>query len=136
MPLNVSRRQDRLVMAGDIRAIVKAPWTIEDEELEGTRELWVKLKGPRGLQITIDLDGDSKQQREGVFVLAWHIAADSDARLNPSMMVGCNPYHFRKLTEVAYSFEALLRRLQVVMTLAANGSAFQSDITERSEVRA
>lgn len=123
--LNVSRRQDRLVMAGDIRALVKGPhWTYEDEELPDTRELWVKLKGPRGLSITIDLDGDQRQQRQGCFVLSWHGVREPH-KLAPGFAPSVNPFHWHKATDVCDSFQELLQVLRIRMAAAVDGSAFQ-----------
>lgn len=141
--LNVSRRQDRLVMAGDIRAIVSRGWTITDEEKEGTRELWIELKGPRGLSLTIDLDGDSRQQRQGTFVLSWHIdglwervgddwrtaemrpGPNADVSLSRSFAPSVNQFHWHKATDVCEGFDDLLRTLKVRMASAVDGTAFQ-----------
>jgi hypothetical protein len=122
---NVARATDRASMARAIENLARDGWTIErDSTMTRERAIWLHLQGPRGLGLTIDLDGGQGQQREGVYILAWNIRG-SEAKLNPEVMHGCNPYHFRKLTEVVYSFDQLLERVAQRMAQACNGSGFQ-----------
>lgn len=123
MALSVSRLNDRRTMAGDIRALVRAPWTYTDEEM-GPREIWVTLKGPRGLSLTIDLDGDSRQQRQGTFVLSWH-GVQAPYKLARSFAPSVNECHWHKATDVCEGFDELLRTIRTRMAAAVDGSAFQ-----------
>lgn len=134
-------------MAGDIRALIKSPWTVEDgESPDGGRSLWLKLKGPRGLSLTIDLDGASRQQRQGTFVLSWHIEGiwaregadwqtarmvpgpNADVRLARSFAPMVNECHWHKATDVCEGFDDVLRVLRVRMASAVDGTAFQTPV--------
>ena len=124
--LSATRAKDREVMARLIEEVAApfAPtWECSREE-EIPREICVRLKGPRGLSLTIDLDGDSMLSREGTFVLSWYGVQDP-YKLALSFTPDVNPYHFHKATDVCYSFDVLLRVLKRRLQSAADGSAFQ-----------
>lgn len=124
--LSVSRAKDRALMAEQIASLARslgAEATIKSAPL-GDRDLWVNVQTTRGLCLTVSLDGDSRQCRDGTFVLPWYIALKSDALLDPSFG-NVNPYHFGKATQVAYSFPALLTNLECGLTKARDGSAFK-----------
>lgn len=125
--LNVSRAADREQMAMAILELMKLEtgWTAA-VELMGNREVWVSLKGPRGLSLTIDLDGDSRQQRQGTFVLSWH-GVRKPHKLARSFAPSVNEYHWHKATDICEGFDDVLATLQTRMASAVDGSAFQSE---------
>lgn len=136
MTLSVARAKDRETMAGIIEAVVRnCGCAIDrDELMTRDREIWLRIVGPRGLAVTVDLDGGSRQQREGVFVLAWGIfeGPDRSARLTDAF--GCaaggsvNPHHRAKCTAVSYSFTAMVANIIAALTCANHGTAFENAI--------
>lgn len=102
-----------------------------DDVLTRDREIWLRIVGPLGLSVTVDLDGDSKQEREGVFVLAWHFehSAPCEVRLTAAFggVAGgsVNAVHGRKCTGVTYSFRQTCESVAQCLKLAKDGSAFE-----------
>jgi len=90
----------------------------------GARAVWVTIRAPRGLCLTLDFDGDSSQP--DMHVMSWHMATDVDTCLSDAFTaVGdINNYHYRKATTVAYGFNHLLNALSRGLALAATGAAF------------
>lgn len=123
-PLNVSRKQDREAMAAVLESldIGRPDWTATREDFPG-RETWVHFAGPRGLALTIDLDGDSRQQRQGTFVLSW-VMRGGQAKLARSFG-DVNPFHFHKATDICEGWLHMLATIQKRMDAASDGSAFQ-----------
>lgn len=144
--LSVTRADDREQMAQRIEAIVRlSSATVErDELMTRGRELWLHIHAPRGLGVTIDLDGDSQQQREGVFVLSWHMGMRGESRLSDAfgLAVGgtVNPHHRQKATGVTYSFDATCEVIAKALALADSAEAFErphraTDAEIREELR-
>lgn len=129
MSLNVARKADREIMAQRLNKLVLdagfATWP-EDPALLGPREFMLHIAAD-DLRLSVDFDGDSRQQREGVWVLAWHIASNSDAKMTEAFASAAgadvNPFHRRKCTSVAYGFEALLAQVAAVLELVREGKA-------------
>lgn len=130
--LSVSRAKDREAMALRLEHIVKQTRSdvSRDTEFASAREIKLRISAPRGLAVTIDLDGESRQQREGVFVLAWGIfeGADRSARLSDEFGRAANgpvnAHHRTKCTAVNYSFEALCDNVERALAFADDGRAF------------
>lgn len=125
--LSVSRMKDRMLMAEQIMNLSREGWTIEiDKDLSNSHEIWLRLSGPKGLSLAIDLDGKSNQQKENVFVLSWYFdGPDNDAKLNPLVWTDVNRCYFHKATDVVYSFDDLLSVVELRMNQANDGTAFQ-----------
>jgi len=128
--LNVARAADRETMARQVEALVAKyrAWTCErDDVIDGTegRELWLNLSGPHGLKLTLDLDGDSHQQRQGTFVLSWH-GVDADVRLAPTFAPSVNTFHWHKATDVCEGWADVLAVLARRLQSACDGSAFST----------
>lgn len=126
--LNVSRAKDRSTMLEAIAGCLCAGWTIViDELMTRDRKVWIHLHGPRGLSLTIVLDGDSNLQREGCFVLSWHFRGPdygAGTKLNPTVWASVNQCHFHKATDIAYGFDSLLSVVRRRMSQANDGTAF------------
>lgn len=130
--LSVSRTKDREAMALRLERIVKQTRATicRDTEFASAREIKLRISAPRGLAVTIDLDGDSRQQREGVFVMAWGIfeGQDRSARLSDEFGRAAggpvNASHRSKCTAVSYSFESLCMNVEHALSLADDESAF------------
>jgi hypothetical protein len=129
--LSVARAKDRETMAARLEAIAVKTGAeiVRDVIMTHGRAIWLHVSTPRGLDVTIDLDGDSGQMREGTFVLAWHMGLRSDDRLTDAF--GCvaggsiNPFHRRKCTTVNYGFEAMCAAVEKALMMAMNGEAFE-----------
>jgi hypothetical protein len=130
-PLNVARAADREAMARRLEQVIReAGATVErDPLMTRDREIWLNVTAPQGLAVTIDLDGDSRQQRDNVFVLGWHIGTGSTAQLSEmfgrAAGGGINPHHFAKCTAVSYGWPALLQNVRDALYLANTGEAFK-----------
>lgn len=128
--LSVSRARDRAIMAQRVADLAQSLGATAEIEPMGDRELWVKIRAARGLCLTVDFDGDSRQQREGVWVLSWHIATDSDACLDDSFGGSVNPHHFSKATYIGRGFDGLfglLGQVELGLCKARDGDAFNAE---------
>lgn len=125
MSLSVSCKKDREAMAVILESIAngRADWTATREEFPG-RETWVHFVGPRGLALTIDLDGGSRQQRQGTFVLSW-VMRGGQAKLASGFAPSVNSCHWHKATDICEGWLHMLATIQRRMDAASNGSAFQ-----------
>lgn len=129
--MKVTRAIDRNAMATRLEHIVRQHRaTVErDPVMTREREIWLRIEAQRGLAVTIDLDGDSKQQRAGVFVLAWHIGTRHNTRLAAAFGRAAggavNPFHRSKCTGIAMGFEELCTQLDECLALADDGRAFE-----------
>ncbi|HDZ74085.1 MAG TPA: hypothetical protein ENH55_15270 [Aurantimonas coralicida] len=124
--LTEKRKSDRAVMASRLAASAEsfgAQVTIEPEGSSSIspREVFVSIRGARGLSVTIDFDGRSVQP--DIHVVAWHMALDSDACLS-DRFGNVNPVHFHKSTAVAEGFDALLAVIARGLIMARDGTAF------------
>jgi hypothetical protein len=131
--LNVSRAKNRESMAKLITELAtQHKWSCErDAIMSKDREIWLYLSGPRGLSLTFTLEGDNRQQRENVFVLAWHIRGRNEsAKLSDHFGLcaggSVNPYHRQKCTGVSYSWDATIANLIACLIAANSGEAFCS----------
>jgi hypothetical protein len=131
--LTVTLQSDRSLMAATLVNLVKdcgASCAVNSKDTpHGLRETVVSIRTPAGLGVNVSLDGDSCQP--DVHVLSWHMALNSDARLNEATFGGnVNPHHQRKATFVAYGFDELCTELQRGLTLAQDGTAFLPEIVK------
>lgn len=130
--LSAARAKDREVMATQLEHVVKQHnATVErDELMTREREIWLHIQAPRGLAVTITLDGDSKQDREGVFCMPWHIDTRHDTRLSEAfgyaMGSRVNQFHRAKCTVFGYGFDELCALLDHALTMADDGRAFEA----------
>jgi hypothetical protein len=130
MELTERKKADRLAMAAALEKLILAHGATF-ERLEpaplSPRAIWLQVRAPRGLCVTVDLDGDSCQP--DVHVLSWHIAQDSDARLSDrlALMGSINTHHWSKATMIAEGFESLCRALEFGLEAARDGSAFSPE---------
>ena len=123
--LTERRKADRAEMASRLEdLIIHCGAKVTREEM-GPREIWLNVEAPRGLRLTLDLDGDSVQP--DVHVLSWHMALDSDACLSDRFYGSLNNYHFRKATTIAHGFDELCNAIETCLCDAADGTAFDAD---------
>lgn len=125
--LSERRQADRSKMATLIEALVVECGASCTREAGGTypgpNVIHVDVKGARGLEVTVALDGKSCQP--DVHVLSWHMDLQSSARLDNATFGGSvNRYHQRKATYVAYGFTDLHQQLKRALLLAKDGTAF------------
>lgn len=125
-PLSVSRAKDRETMTAVLVSLVhgRPDWEASCEEFPG-RETWVHFVGPRGLRATIDLDGRSRQQRQGTHVVSW-VVRGGQARLAKGFAQDVNPFHRCKATDICEGWLHLLATLQRRMDAATDGTAFEA----------
>lgn len=135
MPLSVARAKDRDAMASQLEALaVSLGAEVSRGEFHGEREIVVSIRAARGLCLNVDFDGDSSQQRGGIWVLSWHMSTDTDARLADSFGGDVNPHHYRKATYIARGFEGLFGVLGMVelgLCKARDGDAFSAERERR-----
>ncbi len=140
MSINVSvtRVADRKAMVDIVRDILTGVvgGVVESREPTGrcrALDFWC----PKGLSVTIKFDGDNKQNREGLFLLAWHtqsrlldgchikcLARYSEA-FGVAMRAPINQYHFGKCTAVAHDFDDLCARLRRAVWMINDGTAYR-----------
>lgn len=95
----------------------------EGGEFPGPRAIYLDVTAAQGLQVTVELDGDSCQP--DVHVLSWNMKIGATAELNDATFGGSvNPYHRHKATYVGHGFEDLCVQLKRGLNLAASGEAF------------
>lgn len=119
--LSVRRKKDREYMAAEIAALAAELGVACEREDIGSREIFLHLTGPRGLRVTVGLDGTSRQPN--IHVVSWFIDFKSDAHL-ADCFGGVNPAHRRKATAVAHGYVALLVEIDRGFRLAKTGEAF------------
>ena len=122
--LTERRKADRVIMAERIQAISASFGAVCERCQLGT-ELIISIRTARGLRVGVGLDGRSVQP--DVFVMAWNIASDSDAKLSPNFG-DVNSCHYHKATHVAHGFDAVAAELARGLSMDADGSAFQTEI--------
>lgn len=136
--LSVAKAADRATMAQTVFEILNAVnenaivrILPDGSDCQGPRETRVYFESERGIAVNIDFDGDDGQNREGVWVLAWHMILNTDARMSDAFGLAAggatgqvNPYHFRKCTTVADSFERLCDQLRRVVACIDAGKAY------------
>src|SRR6266567_3385262 len=104
--MNVSRKSDRAEMARRLEEAAKAhgvPYIREDGWNEEPRTIAVSFTLPHGLRLSVHLEGDSAQQREGTHVLSWH-GVEAGWRLRPDCFEDVNSFHGHKATDICYDF--------------------------------
>lgn len=132
--LAVTRSADRRRMAADL-ARLAGKYGLDANMQPGhfERELVVAIEAPLGLRLAVSLDGDSKQQRRGVHVLSWCMAARSPATLSADFAVranaSVNQYHRQKATVVTEGgFPALQDGLERAFACISDGSAYATNV--------
>lgn len=124
--LNVAREKDRKIMASIVVGLIQPPWVwVRSDRLWSPREVAIDLAGPRGLKVRVEFNGDSKQDREGTFLLHWH-GVQEPYKLARSFAPSVNECHWHKATDVCDGLEDLLETLKQRMASAVDGSAFQA----------
>jgi len=136
MTLSVSRKTDRTKMAAAIAALcadLGATCEVRDMATyrypDGSggscpREIWCIIKHG-AVEVTVDLDGDSGQQREGTWVLAWVTDINSHARFASRFgSAAGGTANGRKCTAVTYGgFEGLTAGLRRALECVNAGEA-------------
>lgn len=126
--LSVRRKADRLAMAEILSDLaVEAGSTAEilvgeAGSFPDERTVMVKVSAPGGLQVNIELSGDSALG--GEHLLHWHMDSESSNLLAPGFAPSMNTAHYAKATDFASDFPSLLPLLKDRLTAAANGSAY------------
>jgi hypothetical protein len=124
--LTERRKADRNQMIAGVQCLLDrlgVEYRRNEKELAGMcpRRVSLELTLPRGLQLTVDFDGDSPQP--DVHVLSWHVSTTSSACLS-DVFQSVNEYHWQKATDIAHGFERLLALLESRIRAAQDGSAF------------
>lgn len=125
--LSVRRKKDREVMAADIAALAAELGVACERAEPDSREILLRLSGPRGISVTLSLYG--RDPHPNVHVVPWYLSHISDSRFadnfeSSTLHVQVNPIHRRKATAVVYGFVGLLAELRRGFTLAKTGDAF------------
>lgn len=125
--LKESRKKDREIMLRAMQRLCEkfgVPYELDREFLGNTRAVAIGIRGPAGLALTIDFDGNSCQS--DVFVLSWHMMTDSrfdNNVIKSDFAQSRNEYHKRKATDVFRGFERLIRIMSVRLQRIADGTA-------------
>lgn len=122
-PLLETRSADRIEMAREVWHIARRCGCSADIEAVTAREIWVKVRCPGGLRITVDFDGYTAQP--GTHVLSWYMPHDCPGRLAPGAFQSVNTSHQRKATDIVSGFDPLCRLLERRFKAARDGSAYQ-----------
>lgn len=122
--LSEKRAADRTTMADAVAALVlECGATYEREDHPDRREVWLDIKAPGGLELTVDFDGNSIQP--DVHVLSWHMNHESPNKLNDATFGGnVNPHHKCKATYIARGFDDLCMQLRSGLLMAKDGTAY------------
>lgn len=86
-------------------------------------EIWVRIRAPGGLLLTLDFDGRSPQP--DTHVLSWHMYWDSMNELEPYFWTHVNTVHYCKATDVCEGLDDLLITLKRRLTACVDGTAYQ-----------
>ena len=124
--LSERRKADRKKMIEGVEDLLKRFGVVykrTDEEFKEVcpHRVSVQLDLPRGLQLSVDFDGESVQP--DVHVLSWHMHLKSSACLS-EVFPSLNNFHFQKATDIAYGYDHLLQILELRIKQAQDGSAF------------
>lgn len=122
--LTEKRKANREAMAAEIAKLWTGDGFTCEWSLGGSydkRRLTLHLTGPRGIGLYLSFDGGSRQP--GVYVLSWHMATDSTAKLT-GIFDSVNQYHRQKATDTAHGFDDLKEVLARRIGQLQDGSAF------------
>lgn len=123
--LTARRKADRAAIACRIVDLADefrfAAW--HQPEHPGTRQTAVTLEFPRGLKLTVGIDGSGRGAGPDVYVLSWH-GVDNGVWLHPGMFGRVNECHGHKATDVAHGAGQLLRILTERFRVIRDDSAF------------
>lgn len=130
--LTERRKADRMAMIVGVEDLLKrlgVQYQRTEAELAEIcpRRLSVELTLPKGLQLTVDFDGDSPQP--DCHVLSWHMSTASSACLS-NVFQSVNNYHFQKATDIAEGYAMLLAVLEDRIAAAQDGTAFSIEREE------
>lgn len=133
--LSETRKKDRQTIAELVCALltelkVEHSWTREGFDECYKKAQVIKIDGPRGLRLQIELDGESCQPN--VHVLPWHFSSKSNTCF-ANKFGAINQHHYRKATLVAYGTDGLLHHLREQLTMALDGTGF-SDEREAADI--
>lgn len=127
--LSETRKGDRAKIAKLVSSLLSEMKVDHDWIREGFDECYkkahvIRIQGPKGLRLRVELDGDSCQPN--VHVLAWNFDTNSDTCF-ADKFGAINQCHYRKATLVAYGTDGLLHHLREHLTWALDGSAFSPE---------
>lgn len=132
--LSVTRKADRDEMARQLIELVNGfegcSATLADSRDWAPREVAVEVECPRGLLLTILLDGAALRGFEHHHMLSWHInPTSSNAKLADYPWQDVNKFHRRKATDFAFGFADLKNVLRHRLQSIVEGSAFLKEVT-------
>lgn len=129
--LTERRATDRKIMAQMIidtaivhgcTATIDAEWSKHEP-----RAIMIRIEGPRGAHVSIDLDGATTQP--DVHVWTWNIRHDSNARFGSGWgHDNVNPFHRRKASRVSYGIDALIATLATDCDGLVSGERFETPL--------
>jgi len=127
MELSERRAADRKKMAALLEQVItECGATFERREggqFPGPRNIRLEVSAAQGLQVAVNLNGDSR--RPGTYLLSWNMEIGATAELNDATFGGSvNPHHRHKASYVAHGFDDLCVQLKRGLDLAASGEAF------------
>lgn len=125
--LSEKRSDDRRQMAAILEQVITASGATylrkEGGDYPGPQAIHLKVSTPRGLCVTVEVDGKSIQP--DIHVLSWHMPGYPFDELNEATFGGnVNKSHLQKATYVAYGFTDLCEQLEKGLLLAVSGEAF------------
>lgn len=131
--LTLTRKADRRRMIAILEQTAREAGATIAEIEEDTRSNRITIEAARGLQCTVDIDGDDKRLHGGeIFCTPWHFSTEPMHRENTmgKRFPGeVNPHHRRKSTCFQQGFGALHAHWYVVLYGAREGWIFLDGLT-------
>jgi len=124
--LSETRAKDRPKMAAIVIGICEdfgAKASVCDV-LSNKDQIYVRIETKTGLGLTVNFDKFSCHPKPNTSVLSWHFKSKSILRLKSDAFGSVNNYHYRKGTDIAYSFEDLCRLLRKGLSRDKDGTLF------------
>ena len=93
----------------------------------------VRISGSRGLAVTVSFRGKSPQERQNTFVLSWHFSGSRESEgavIGRNFAADVNTVHFRKATDVVYSFDQLMTTMEARFAAMESGAAVEDAPTD------
>ena len=136
-----TRKADRAWVIAALTAMCDAYGIDHGTELHflgNSRAIAITITGPRWLEVTIDLDGDSPQP--DVYVLSWHISFDAPPEERKGQIIAKgfaqdrNEYHRRKATDICHGARELLVTMEKRLIDMKSGKAIEETNEQAEEV--
>jgi len=140
--LTATRKADRAEMVRQLQELATRVGARVDLTAEGSNAFYTRgfhiTLNRDGLNASLGVDGGGRNEKNGDYVVSWHMDTDCDKRLSSHFEVLCghdsvNRYHRRKATGVLRTFPFVLLHLRQCFATLADGTAYEQPQLERVE---